>query len=260
MAQDDESKKSSEEKARLLVAWASPSSFLLALACLGARLVTALRRHVSRDFGGSVPRWFISCRNAGPFPERILPARSEGLRIAAVSVQCLCRGDTVTIPRRKSRGKTLKGCWKIRRRGICLVFSTITYNTTDNIFPDRVTSGPIPVYVNLYFRVYLLKSSNKLLRDHYRPTIANSRKHDDGLGPFVKSMTATNSFAPPRGQGEEVEEGKEEEGEEEEEEEEEEEKQDKETNLIHIKSISCIYLQHSRKFTLSKNNCIDTRR
>lgn len=63
MAQDDESKKSSRREG--LVARASPSSFLLALLCC---LVTALRRHVSRDFGGSVPRWFISCRNAGPFP------------------------------------------------------------------------------------------------------------------------------------------------------------------------------------------------
>ncbi|KAL2725840.1 hypothetical protein V1477_018278 [Vespula maculifrons] len=152
MAQDDESKKSSRREG--LVARASPSSFLLALLCC---LVTALRRHVSRDFGGSVPRWFISCRNAGPFPERILPTRFEGLRIAAVPVQCLCRGDTQIAVVQDKKKRYMLG------------LSTITYNTTDNIFPEHVALEPVLVYVNLYFRVYLLKSSNKLLRDHYHP-------------------------------------------------------------------------------------------
>ncbi|KAF7412631.1 hypothetical protein HZH66_001527 [Vespula vulgaris] len=126
MAQDDESKKSSRREG--LVARASPSSFLLALLCC---LVTALRRHVSRDFGGSVPRWFISCRNAGPFPQ-----------IAVL---------------------------EDKKKRYMLGLSTITYNTTDNIFPEHVALEPVLVYVNLYFRVYLLKSSNKLLRDHYHP-------------------------------------------------------------------------------------------
>ncbi|KAF7419038.1 hypothetical protein HZH68_001691 [Vespula germanica] len=136
MAQDDESKKSSRREG--LVARASPSSFLLALLwcfgdCIAPSRLTGLRR------------------------ERILPTRSEGLRIAAVPVQCLCRGDTQIAVLEDKKKRYMLG------------LSTITYNTTDNIFPEHVALEPVLVYVNLYFGVYLLKSSNKLLRDHYHP-------------------------------------------------------------------------------------------